>query len=530
MREAIRWFSFTWGLVLLLVTACRAATPEPTPTPVPEENNTGATPLPNQHEFYVALDGDDGSPGTLDRPWATVNHAAQMARAGDMIYLRDGRYSLERRVEVSSSGNEDAWITFTSYPGELAILDAAAVKVMPPTEGMSPYDHDQGAFLMQNVAYIRVMNLVVTNSHNAGFTIRDSHHIDLINNATENTFSSGIAAWDTNHDGEGTHDIRVLGNTIIKATTWDMLPDGMAREGEPPHEAISIAGAVGFEVAFNHIHNCDKEGIDVKETSKHGIVHHNYVHDVDRQGIYVDAWFGEIEDIEIYENVVHYCKGAGLVVSVENGKMVKDVRIHHNLIFRNLGSGMFFSRWGDGPRQDIQIYNNTVAYNGYGTPNSGDKYFWLTGGLYFFSTNLQDIDVRNNIFAENRGFQMGYSDHYLKIDADALKVFAAQNITLDYNLVYDTNAVSYPIHAGWSGNYADIFAISGNHVVLGDPLFANPNEMDFTLSAGSPSINCADPDPAYRDPDESRSDAGAFPYGVPADRWWLKDFPPQIAP
>ena len=81
----------------------------------------------------------------------------------------------------------------------------------------------------------------------------------------------------------------------------------MPRRGEPPHEALSIGGAVNFEVAYNHVYDSDKEGIDIKETSKRGKVHHNFVHNVDRQGFYVDAWFGEISDIEIFSNVIHDC-------------------------------------------------------------------------------------------------------------------------------------------------------------------------------------------------------------------------------
>ena len=46
---------------------------------------------------------------------------------------------------------------------------------------------------------------------------------------------------------------------------------------EPPHEALSIGGAVDFEVAYNHVYDSDKEGIDIKETSKRGKVHHNLV-------------------------------------------------------------------------------------------------------------------------------------------------------------------------------------------------------------------------------------------------------------
>ncbi|OQY48533.1 MAG: hypothetical protein B6240_04600 [Desulfobacteraceae bacterium 4572_87] len=137
----------------------------------------------------------------------------------------------------------------------------------------------------------------------------------------------------------------------------------MRRQKETPHEAISIAGAHQFEVAYNHIHDCSKEGIDIKETSSNGIVHHNHIHHVKRQGLYVDAWFGTVEQIEIYGNRIHHCGDAGIVISVENGTQVRNVNIHDNIIHHNSGSGLFFSRWGDGPtlqEKDIVIADNVI--------------------------------------------------------------------------------------------------------------------------------------------------------------------------
>ena len=63
----------------------------------------------------------------------------------------------------------------------------------------------------------------------------------LYNNLTDTTFSPGITAWETNPDSDRTHHIKIIGNTITNANTWDMLPNGYRQEGEPPHEAISIA-------------------------------------------------------------------------------------------------------------------------------------------------------------------------------------------------------------------------------------------------------------------------------------------------
>ena len=357
--------------------------------------------------YFVAVSGTDGGPGTADRPWATINHAAQQAKPGDTIVVRGGHYALSAQVRPLNNGRSDTWITFIGYPGEEAILDAQLI----PRSALVRDHLDNGAFQIERLSFIRVVNLTIVNSHDAGFTIRDSSNIDLINNSTIGTFSSGIAVWDTDHSGNATQHIRILGNSIAKANTWDLAPSDLPSRKVQPHEALSIGGAVDFEVAYNHIYDSSKEGIDIKETSKHGKVHHNLVRNVDRQGMYIDAWFGNIDDIELFSNVIHDCRGAGLVLSVENGRSVGNVKIHNNLIFGNDGSGLLFSRWGvDNPRRNIQIYNNVFFHNGYGRPSAGQTYFWLTGGLYLYSTNLYNISISHNIFSDNRAFQIGYSD------------------------------------------------------------------------------------------------------------------------
>jgi hypothetical protein len=103
---------------------------------------------------------------------------------------------------------------------------------------------------------------------------------------------------------------------------------------------------VDFEVVHNLVSDSDKEGIDIKETSAHGRVHPNLVHHLRRQGIYVDAWFGQIDDIEIVDNVVHDCHGSGIALSVENGTLVDGITIRRNLVFGNDGSGLYFFALG----------------------------------------------------------------------------------------------------------------------------------------------------------------------------------------
>ncbi|MGE5081742.1 MAG: DUF1565 domain-containing protein, partial [Acidobacteriota bacterium] len=73
--------------------------------------------------FYVSTAGNDSNPGSESAPWRTIQHAADTARAGSTVNVRGGVY--EELVSIHASGNaSDGFITFRSYPGETAILDA----------------------------------------------------------------------------------------------------------------------------------------------------------------------------------------------------------------------------------------------------------------------------------------------------------------------------------------------------------------------------------------------------------------------
>jgi hypothetical protein len=355
-----------------------------------------------------------------------------------------------------------------------------------------PFSHDDGAFYMPNVQYVRVENFSIRNSRGAGISARDSSHIDIIGNEVENTYSSGISVWDTHHTGESAQYIRILSNTVTRANSFAMLPKGYSAKQEAPHEAISLGGAVHFEVAYNHIFQSLKEGIDVKEVSQNGIVHHNLVEGCGRQGIYVDAWFGTLSDVEVFENVVRNNSGAGVAISVEGGKAAERVHIHHNLIYDNSGTGILFGRWGgDGLRSHIEIDHNTIHHNGHGAASGGD-YYWITGGLFLYSANLSDVEIRDNVFSDNRGFQVGFSDQWLKLHADGEQALKSRRIVVRNNLLFSEQKVTYPIRVGWPPNdFADAYAITGQDAIEANPQFVAPGRGEFGLKVDSPARSAA---------------------------------------
>lgn len=398
--------------------------------------------------FHVAPDGSDQTSGTQSAPWATLHHATRTAQAGDRVLIHGGTYPIDAQIRVRHRGTEDAWIVFAAAGDGQVVIDASALHTSAP-KGRPPFDHDQGAFQIEGVAYVRVQGLTIRRAQRAGITIRDSHDIAIIDNTIEYTFSSGIAAWDTDRDGEGTHDIEVRGNTIAHANTFDMLPKGWPRSRYTPHEAISIAGARHFEVSENHVHHGGKEGIDVKGNSRHGRVHHNHVHDCAHQGLYVDGWFDTLSDIEFDHNDVHDNRGAGIVVSVEDGPAVEDIRIHDNDVYDNDGAGVFFSRWaGDGPRRNIVVEHNTIRRNGFGTPKEGRPYYWMTGGIYLLSGNVRDLQLRNNVVTGNQAFQIGVSGHVAAKREDLDAALAERGIVIDENVVEHSRDAPGPIDVG----------------------------------------------------------------------------------
>ena len=44
-------------------------------------------------DYFIAVNGNDNGPGTIDRPWKTFMHATLQLRAGDVLYVRGGDYT-----------------------------------------------------------------------------------------------------------------------------------------------------------------------------------------------------------------------------------------------------------------------------------------------------------------------------------------------------------------------------------------------------------------------------------------------------
>lgn len=337
--------------------------------------------------FYVSPSGSDAASGARSAPLKSPSVALERARAGDRIVLRGGDYRLSDFLRITQKGGPGAWTIIEAEKNERPVLDFAQVKPSSWT--------DAGAVGFHEAAYVRLKGIEVRNSHSSAIMVnKGCRFIDIVECRTNGSFAPGIGAWNS-------EDVRIVGNVVTRANDPAYRLWGDPRQ-ECPHEAISIAGIKRFEAAWNTVHDSIKEGIDVKEVSANGSVHHNYVRNLHRQALYVDAWFGRLHDVSFVSNIAHDCQW-GMVISVEGrGSKLENIKVAHNILFRHIGSGIYFGTWGtNGPRENIEILNNTVV-------DCGRRRHWAgaTGSIDLRASNMHKVKVERNLLVNGGAYQI----------------------------------------------------------------------------------------------------------------------------
>lgn len=417
--------------------------------------------------YHVAPGGSDASPGTLAAPFATVQHAADLALPGDTILLRAGTY--HQVVTLTRSGTAGAEVVLAAYPGERPVLDG---------NGLLADEWLAGIVHVLNAAHVRVRGLTVTHAgpgiQAAGILVEDSQHVVVAGNVTDDTVSSGVGVW-------GCEDVALEDNEVIRACTTGI------------QEQISVGGTRGFRVVGNRVHDAGGtenggEGICLKDGSSEGVARGNVVWNQPKKlGIYVDAWDKHTHDIEVDGNVVHDCID-GIGLASEMGGLLERIRVTNNLCDRNSYRGLLVADYGGvatHPMNDLQVVNNTFVGNG----TSG----W-GGGIAVDSREARNVVVRNNVVSVHPSFTILVG---LGLPAGA--------VTVDHNLVHP-----------WAGNEAE-GETRGAEAVEADPLFVDSAARDYHLSAGSPALEKGSPDRApaadlegVPRPQGSGVDLGAF--------------------
>lgn len=421
--------------------------------------------------YYVDKNNANASnsnSGTENSPWLTIQHAVDIVKAGDSVYIRSGIYA--ERVDLTGSngtegrsGNEtDGYITYEAFPGDSVILDGTGftwgagfmsgvytegsrsmnyIKIKGLTIGNYPakgivFDMDKPTPPNSTGSnHIIIENCIIYGS-NYGVLIDggdeavngEAYQIVIRNNRVFNCVNHGIKLMDREQPGY-----------INRMHIYDAIVEGNTVYNNGHRGIHASTGAYKITIKNNIVYNNKLQGISTNEIWD-SVIENNTVYangqgpESEDEGIVI--WSSK--NISITDNKIYDNSGFGLKFWEDLSNTGSSPTVENNVIFKNHGGGLEISA----DVNDGKIYNNTFASN-QGT------------GLYI-SSSVSGHDVKNNIIYQNSN-----------------QISPGAGNSYNYNLYFPNVS----------------FSLKGANSLSEDPLFANSQGNDFHLRSNSPAVD-----------------------------------------
>jgi uncharacterized protein YjdB len=212
--------------------------------------------------FYVSPTGTAQGDGSAERPWdlaTALAGAGGRVQPGDTVWIRGGTYPNGGKLTVG--GNSTAYVTFSGYPGETAIIKkqfegTASYVVIQQLVFEGPIDGATNqVYLHNNHHVVFTRNEIRNGDFHAGLSVDESHHYEITynyihDNGRDVSHDHGIYFKTTNgpgtviannllvrnaarglslHDnsGVGVYDVVVAHNTVVaNGSTGILVNDG----------------------------------------------------------------------------------------------------------------------------------------------------------------------------------------------------------------------------------------------------------------------------------------------------------------
>lgn len=375
----------------------------------------GTASLTHAAAFYVSVTGNDGNVGSQAHPWATLQHAADVAGPGDTVIVQPGSYT---GAKFARSGAALAPIIFQ-----------AATDVLINAPG--PLNTNNDNLWIRNANYVILDGFEVMNAPRSGIAIQGEPNAPATGNILRNNHCHNNGRW-------GIFTGYAL-NVVIE-------------DNETSYSGL-------------------EHGIYVSNSADNPIIRRNLAHHNQDSGIQINAdpalpgdgiiTNALIENNVIYENGV----GGGAAINLAS---VRHSLIRNNLLYNNYASGI--AGWDDGAGNKWGTKKNKFLHNTIVQATSGRFALVLLNGssgnqvtnniLIHKGTRgsievdrssiaslRSDYNVINNRFAFNEEFitltqwQKKKQDKHSLLWSSMDTVFVNPN-TDDYHLVSGSPAVN----------------------------------------------------------------------------------------
>jgi hypothetical protein len=477
---------------------------------------TGAT-------YYVAQNGNNAAPGTIDNPWGSLQRASSGLRPGDTVLVRGGVY--HERFVPTNEGAVDAPIVYRAFPEEYVEIDGYpdgelnVVAIYPNHIVMEGFTiTNQNYFLApgKQVYWVQLEGNGITFRKNRVFTVGDVWDNIYVKNAisrgivvagrnctVEQCYVRGqvfgivlagpaprnlIIRQDTVH-AVGQNNIAVLAtgdgstgyhNTLIEYCVLDtsFIEDNIQFEPFYGDKGNTMFNR-GTIIRYNRMGNAAENAIDLKGAG-HTIIDHNYL-------------YGSSSDDDGILNGHDVASGTGIETSTV-GVPTRFTIVRYNVIWDN-SSGTTLA---EGDRYINNIFLNNRR-NWQGPDQTDDNH---TCVRVWNMTNENRVFINNILGGMPNGsmlnFRMDWGDKFL----------------LDHNLYFERSGPATFIHrvngaivtergiGAWKSilaSFAGYGYMQGKdqNSIEADPLFLNvpdyPAGFDpawnFALQSGSPAVD-----------------------------------------